>query len=170
MGILVYYLVKYLIKRNYKDNSDILNKKFDELYEDNPLFKKIVNSLDVEKSKLVNNTSKIMDSVNELERCMKCKNILECKNEVKGYVYYPSIENDDIVLATRGDAEAVLDAMNDIINQYGTVSVSDLYDLTNYPNDNFSMNRYGWTSINGATPVRVRDGYILKLPKAIPLN
>ena len=33
--------------------------------------KKIVNSLDVEKSKLVNNTSKIMDSVNELERCMK---------------------------------------------------------------------------------------------------
>ena len=53
------------IKRNYKDNSDMLNKKFDELYEDNPLFKKIVNSLDVEKSKLVNNTSKIMDSVNE---------------------------------------------------------------------------------------------------------
>lgn len=87
------------IKRNYKDNSDMLNKKFDELYEDNPLFKKIVNSLDVEKSKLVNNTSKIMDSVNELERCMKCKNILECKNEVKGYVYYPSIENDDIVFS-----------------------------------------------------------------------
>ena len=27
------------IKRNYKDNSDMLNKKFDELYEDNPLFK-----------------------------------------------------------------------------------------------------------------------------------
>ena len=83
---------------------------------------------------------------------------------------YGAFNYDDIVLATRGDAEAVLDAMNDIINQYGTVSVSDLYDLTNYPNDNFSMNRYGWTSINGATPVRVRDGYILKLPKAIPLN
>ena len=83
---------------------------------------------------------------------------------------YGAFNYDDIVLATRGDAEAVLDAMNDIINQYGTVSVSDLYDLTNYPNDNFSMNRYGWTSINGATPVRVRNGYILKLPKAIPLN
>ena len=52
---------------------------------------------------------------------------------------YGAFNYDDIVLATRGDAEAVLDAMNDIINQYGTVSVSDLYDLTNYPNDNFSM-------------------------------
>ena len=77
---------------------------------------------------------------------------------------------DDIVLTTRGDAEAVLDAMNDIINQYGTVSVADLYDLTNVPNDNFAMNRYGWINISGATTVRVRDGYILKLPKAIPLN
>lgn len=83
---------------------------------------------------------------------------------------YGGVNYDDIVLTTRGDAEAVLDAMNDIINQYGTVSVADLYDLTNVPNDNFSMNRYGWINISGATTERVRDGYILKLPKAIPLN
>ena len=83
---------------------------------------------------------------------------------------YGGLNYDDIVLTTRGDAEAVLDAMNDIINQYGTVSVADLYDLTNVPNDNFAMNRYGWINISGATTVRVRDGYILKLPKAIPLN
>lgn len=77
---------------------------------------------------------------------------------------------DDILFDTRGDAEAVLDAMNDIISQYGTVSVSDFYDLAHVPNDNFTMNRYGWTNIGGATAVRVRDGYILKLPRAIPLN
>ena len=77
---------------------------------------------------------------------------------------------DDILFDTRGDAEAVLDAMNDIISQYGTVSVSDFYDLARVPNDNFTMNRYGWTNIGGATVVRVRDGYILKLPRAIPLN
>ena len=73
---------------------------------------------------------------------------------------------DDILFDTRGDAEAVLDAMNDIISQYGTVSVSDFYDLARVPNDNFTMNRYGWTNIGGATAVRVRDGYILKLPRA----
>ena len=77
---------------------------------------------------------------------------------------------DDILFDTRGDAEAVLDAMNDIISQYGTVSVSDFYDLARVPNDNFTMNRYGWTNIGGATAGRVRDGYILKLPRAIPLN
>ena len=77
---------------------------------------------------------------------------------------------DDILFDTRGDAEAVLDAMNDIISQYGTVSVSDFYDLARVPNDNFTMNRYGWTNIGGATAVWVRDGYILKLPRAIPLN
>ena len=77
---------------------------------------------------------------------------------------------DDILFDTRGDAEAVLDAMNDIISQYGTVSVSDFYDLARVSNDNFTMNRYGWTNIRGATAVRVRDGYILKLPRAIPLN
>ena len=77
---------------------------------------------------------------------------------------------DDILFDTRGDAEAVLDAMNDIISQYGVVSVSDFYDLARVPNDNYTVNRYGWTNIAGATAVRVRDGYILKLPRAIPLN
>lgn len=81
-----------------------------------------------------------------------------------------SFDYDDVIFGTRGDAEAVLDAMNDIISQYGTVSVSDFYDLARVPNDNYTMNRYGWTNIGGATAVRVRDGYILKLPRAIPLN
>ena len=80
------------------------------------------------------------------------------------------LDYDDILFDNRGDAESVLDAMNDIISQYGTVSVSDLYDLARVPNDNYTMNRYGWTNIGGATAVRVRDGYILKLPRAIPLN
>lgn len=81
-----------------------------------------------------------------------------------------SIDYDDILFDTRGDAETVLDVMQDIIGQYGTVSVADLYDLARVPNDNFTMNRYGWTHLNGAQPVRVRDGYILKLPRAVPLN
>lgn len=80
------------------------------------------------------------------------------------------LDYDDILFDNRGDAESVLDAMNDIISQYGTVSVSDLYDLARVPNDNYTMNRYGWTNIGGATAVKVRDGYILKLPRAIPLN
>lgn len=77
---------------------------------------------------------------------------------------------DEVVFETRGDAENVLDAMNDIISQYGIVSVGDLYDLANISSDNFMANKYGWKDISGCKAVRVRDGYILKLPKAIPLN
>lgn len=77
---------------------------------------------------------------------------------------------DNLLFDTRGDAEAVLDAMNDIISQYGVVSVGDLYDLANVSNDNFNMNKYGWTDIRGCKAVRVRDGYILRLPKPMPLN
>lgn len=87
------------IKKNYKDNKDLLINNFDKLYNENIMFKKVVNNLDTTKDKLINNTSKIMDCVNELNNCMKCKNIFECKNEVKGYVYYPNIENEEIVFS-----------------------------------------------------------------------
>lgn len=87
------------IKKNYKNNKDILINNFDKLYDSNQVFKKVVNNLDTTKEKLINNTSKIMDCVNELNNCMNCKNIFECKNEVKGYVYYPSIENEEIVFS-----------------------------------------------------------------------
>lgn len=81
-----------------------------------------------------------------------------------GYAY------DDIVFETRGDAESVLDAMNDIISQYGVVSIGDLYDLADVSTNNYNVNKYGWTDISGCRAVRVREGYILKLPKALPVN
>lgn len=68
-----------------------------------------------------------------------------------------NFDYDDVIFDTRGDAEAVLDAMNEIISQYGTVSVSDFYDLARVANENYTMNRYGWTNIGGATAVRARD-------------
>ncbi len=77
---------------------------------------------------------------------------------------------DDVLFETRGDAETVLDAMNEIIAQYEMVSVGDLYDLANVSNDNYAANKYGWTDIGGCKAVRVRDGYILKLPKPRPLT
>ena len=54
------------IKKNYRDNSKNLEKNFDTLYNENPLFKKIVNSLDIEKSKLISNKTNIEDSFKQL--------------------------------------------------------------------------------------------------------
>lgn len=81
-----------------------------------------------------------------------------------------NFDYDDIIFDNRGDAEAVLDAMNDIISSYGVVSVGDLFDLAGVSTDNFALNKYGWSDISGCKAVRIREGYILKLPKARPIN
>lgn len=75
---------------------------------------------------------------------------------------------DDIILDSRGEAEEVLSRMDDLMDDYGVVSVADLYDLVGM-SCNYTDNKYGWTgSLRTAEAVRVRDGgYMLKLPKAV---
>lgn len=77
---------------------------------------------------------------------------------------------DSPLFDNRGDAEAVLSAMDDIIDQYGVVSVLDMYDLADYSTTNYAAQRYGWTDIHTASVARVSDGYIIRLPRAMPLN
>ena len=76
---------------------------------------------------------------------------------------------DDIVLESRGEAEEVLERMDDLLDNYGIVSVADLYDLVGITG-NYTDNKYGWTSLRNASVQRLRDGYLLKLPKALPLD
>ena len=59
--------------------------------------------------------------------------------------------------------------MNELLDNYGIVSVADLYDLVGKSCD-YTANRYGWTNIRNAEPVRVRDGYLLKMPKVGPID
>lgn len=76
---------------------------------------------------------------------------------------------DDIVLESRGEAEEVLERMDDLLDTYGLVSVADLYDLVGITG-NYTDNKYGWTNLRTASVQRLRDGYLLKLPKALPLD
>lgn len=76
---------------------------------------------------------------------------------------------DDFILDSRGEAEDVLSRMDELIGTYGLVSVADLYDLVGIPG-NYTDNKYGWTDIRSASVVRAREGYLIKLPKALPLN
>lgn len=77
--------------------------------------------------------------------------------------------HDDIVLETRGEAEEVLSRMDELIETYGNVSVADLYDLIGKTGE-YTDNKYGWTNIRTAEPIRVRDGYMLKLPRVTPIQ
>ena len=78
---------------------------------------------------------------------------------------------DDILLETRADAELVLDQLEAVINKYGVASVADLYDLAGItPPRGYTTNKYGWTDIRSAKVARVRDGYILELPRASQID
>ena len=78
-------------------------------------------------------------------------------------------EYDDILLDDRKDAEEVLARMDELIDTYGIVSVADLYDLVGITGS-YTDNKYGWTDIRSAAVVRAGDGYMIKLPKAMPFN
>lgn len=76
---------------------------------------------------------------------------------------------DDIVLSHRHEAEEVLSRMDEIIDEYKIVSVADMYDLIGVSCD-YTAHKYGWTNLRNASVVRVRDGYKLDLPKALPID
>ena len=88
---------------------------------------------------------------------------------------YNSVRNrggydyEDIVLNSRGEAEAVLDRMHELMHHYKVVSVADFYDLCGITG-NYTDNKYGWEDIRSATISHTRDGYIIKLPRAVPLD
>ena len=77
--------------------------------------------------------------------------------------------HDDIVLESRGEAEEVITRMDELIETYGVVSVADLYDLVGKTCE-YTDYKYGWTNVRNAEPIRVRDGWMLRLPKALPLK
>lgn len=76
---------------------------------------------------------------------------------------------ENLVFDSKGEAEAVLTEMHAILAEYKIVRVLDLYDMCQRTPPYTSQN-YGWTNLDRAETVRVREGYILKLPKAMPID
>lgn len=76
---------------------------------------------------------------------------------------------DDIIFDTRGEAEAARMQMEEIVDRYGVVTVADLYDMADLTAP-YTSNRYGWTSVRNVDIVRIRDGYVLKLSRAMPID
>lgn len=84
-------------------------------------------------------------------------------NRAAAHVY------DDLIFDDRREAEDVLTMMVDLVDQYGQVTVADLYDLVGQTSS-FTDYKWGWDNLSSASVARVRDGYSLKLPRAIPID
>ena len=77
---------------------------------------------------------------------------------------------EDIILDNRADAEEVLDRLDELLDQYSMVRVSDLYDLVGITGE-YTDNKYGWTSLSTARVEPVRGGgYMLKMPNPMPIG
>lgn len=79
------------------------------------------------------------------------------------------LDYDDIVLTDRRDAEEVLIRLDEIIKKYDMATVADLFELVGERGP-YTARNYGWTSLHTAEVVRVRDGYLLKLPRAAAID
>lgn len=71
---------------------------------------------------------------------------------------------DDVIITSRGEAEEVLSSLVDLIEEYGAATVADFYDLVGVTGS-FTDEKYGWTELGRASVSRVRNGYLINLPK-----
>ena len=76
---------------------------------------------------------------------------------------------DEIILATRVEAEEAIDRMFDLLSRYEAVSVADLYGIIDVSSE-YTDRDWGWTDLRGAGVTRVRSGYLLDLPRPEPLK
>jgi hypothetical protein len=77
---------------------------------------------------------------------------------------------DDIVLASRVEAEEVIDRLFDLISRYEAASVADLYALVGIQASHTDQ-KWGWIALPGANATRIRTGgYLLNLPSPVELD
>lgn len=75
----------------------------------------------------------------------------------------------DIVLDNRGAAEEVIDALAELVSNYGKATVSDFYELVGITGS-YTDDKWGWFSMVGARVERVGSGYLIALPRTEPVT
>lgn len=75
---------------------------------------------------------------------------------------------DDIIIASRVEADAVIEKLWSLIDQYEVASVKDLYDAVGIE-PAYTDDKHGWVDLSHAKTRRIKDGYLLELPRPEPL-
>ena len=93
----------------------------------------------------------------------------DSRGKERGVPARRDFDYDDITLDTRGDAEEVLHILEDYLDDYGYASVAELYAAIGKTAP-YTANKHGWTDLRNASIERTRDGYWIRLPRALPLS
>lgn len=75
----------------------------------------------------------------------------------------------EIVLESRAEAEEVIDRLRADLEDYGQVSIADLYDGLGVSSE-FTDNKWGWYDLDDARVRYTRDGYLLDLPRPVDFD
>lgn len=75
----------------------------------------------------------------------------------------------EIILDTRVEADEVLDNLFELISKYDVATMRDLLSLIGEPH-NPTHEDWGWMDLRGSRIHRVRNGYLLDLPRPEPLD
>lgn len=70
---------------------------------------------------------------------------------------------DEILLDSRGEAETVLDTMQDLISRFEWVSVPEFYSMVGVTSE-FTDEKWGWTNVSTAQIRPSRGKYVILLP------
>lgn len=74
------------------------------------------------------------------------------------------VASTELIFDNRADAEEVLVAVEDRIEEYGFATVKYFYSLADLSTD-FTQTKWGWRDVAGADIIQTREGYLLKMPK-----
>ena len=79
------------------------------------------------------------------------------------------LPEDGFIFERKSDADAALEHLHEACDTFGVVSVQALYEICEQTAP-YTANKYGWMNLDDARVERTRDGYILKLPRSMPLD
>lgn len=69
-----------------------------------------------------------------------------------------------ICFKTRGEAEEIVQKMEEFLDVYGVVLISDFIDLIG-GQPTYLDTKYGWDNLRNSKVYRTRDGYFIEFPK-----
>jgi len=75
---------------------------------------------------------------------------------------------DNFVLATRAEADNVVERLGDILDKYEVVSYGDLMDLLGLPSTPIDQ-KWGWSYLTNVAVRQVRNGYLIEFPALEPI-
>lgn len=108
------------------------------------------------------------DEISEHDRSL-LRDIVESLEERK-----KTFRLEDIVFAEQGEARKTLSAMREVVDNYGYVTVADLYDLVGIKRKLYRYYRIGWKNLSDAKIIYFEQtndvcGYTIQFPDPIDI-